>query len=478
MVQTEFKEVKPDILEREVETSEGIKRVRIFLSKKMLKELESDAVKQLINTASLPGVYSPACAMPDIHVGYGFPIGGVAAIDAENGCISPGGVGFDINCGVRLLTVPLTKDEAAPKIKELLDELFKNVPCGVGSESKCKLTREELDEVLTYGAEWCLKKGYAYHDDLDSTESNGRLEDADPLKVSQRAKKRGKSQLGTLGAGNHFLEIQIVDEIFDETAAKTMGLKKGNITVMIHCGSRGLGHQVCSDFIRRMEEETPEIANSLVDRNLIYAKTGSPIAKDYFKAMCASANFAWANRQMIVNGVRKSFKRVYNLAEEDIKQVYDVAHNIAKLEEYEFDGEKRKVFVHRKGATRAFPPKHPEIPQKYQKIGQPILIPGSMGTSSWVMVGQEGSMKESFGSTPHGAGRCMSRTAAKRELNADIIQKELENRNIYIKAASKKGIVEEAPQAYKDVDQVIEVAHIVGIGKKVARLIPMGVVKG
>src|SRR3989344_2220211 len=254
MVQTEFKEVKPDILEREVETSEGIKRVRIFLSKKMLKELESDAVKQLINTASLPGVYSPACAMPDIHVGYGFPIGGVAAIDAENGCISPGGVGFDINCGVRLLTVPLTKDEAAPKIKELLDE---------------------LDEVLTCGAEWCLKKGYAYHDDLDSTESNGRLEDADPLKVSQRAKKRGKSQLGTLGSGNHFLEIQIVDEIFDETAAKTMGLKKGNITVMIHCGSRGLGHQVCSDFIRRMEEETPEIANSLVDRNLIYAKTGS-----------------------------------------------------------------------------------------------------------------------------------------------------------------------------------------------------------
>ncbi len=450
---------------------------RVYISPKLYEILDDDSVTQVRNVAMLPGIYKASIAMPDVHKGYGFPIGGVAAIDAKKGCISPGGVGFDINCGVRLLTSNLDKEVVAKNIHQILDELFRSIPCGVGGESNIRLTDEQLDAVLSRGARWAVEQKYGNEDDLEHCESNGELSQAKPSKVTVRAKARGRKQLGTLGAGNHFLEVQYVDEIFDKEVAKAFGItKKSQVTVMIHCGSRGLGHQVCTDFLRRMEEEDPKLMASLPEKDLIYAKAGSKTAEDYFQAMCASANYAWANRHIIAHQARVAFKNV--LPETELKTLYDVAHNIAKLEEHDIDGKKVKVYVHRKGATRAFPPHHKEIPKKYQPVGQPILIPGSMGTASYVLVGTEKAMQETFGSTAHGAGRTMGRFEAMRKFNPDDVKAGLDRQKIAIKAASKKGIVEESPDCYKDVDEVVKVSHDAGIGNLVVRLKPIGVIKG
>jgi len=381
------------------------------------------------------------------------------------------------NCGVRLLTTNLTKEDVEPKIRDVLISLFKNVPSGVGSESKLRLTDEELDAVLKDGAKWAVEHKYGIQEDLDHCEEQGTMPGADPKKVSPRAKARGRKQLGTLGAGNHFLEVQVVDEIYDKDIAKKFGItKKGQITIMIHCGSRGLGHQVCSDYLRKLEDAYPDIMEKLPEKDLIYAPAGSPLAGDYFGAMCAAANYAWANRHIIAHNVRKSFKELFPKSE--LKTVYDVAHNIAKLEEHEIDGKKKKVYVHRKGATRAFAPGREEVPKDYRDVGQPILIPGSMGTASYILAGTETAMKETFGSTAHGAGRMMSRHAAINTFRAETVKDDLEKQNIYIKSASWKGICEEAPGAYKDVDEVVKSSHEAGIGKLIARVRPFGVIKG
>jgi len=360
----------------------------------------------------------------------------------------------------------------------LLDALFNNVPCGVGSHTEVKLSHEELDKVMLKGAEWAVENGFGNKEDLQHCESYGKIDGADPAEVSPKAKARGKNQLGTLGAGNHFLEIQFVDNIYDEIVAKTFGFTKRNqIAVMIHCGSRGLGHQVCSDYLRKMEEENPELADSLPERDLIYAPAKSELAKKYFKAMTAAANFAFCNRHIIAHQVREAFKKVFG-DKVELNTVYDVAHNIAKIEEHVIDGEKKKVYLHRKGATRAFPAGHPELPEDYKATGQPVLIPGSMGTSSYVLVGTETAMEKSFGSAPHGAGRVMSRTQAKKEFKADEVKQELEKQHIYVKSASLKGISEEAPGVYKDIDQVIKISQESGIGKIIVRVKPLGVIKG
>ncbi|MBN2458893.1 RtcB family protein [Candidatus Woesearchaeota archaeon] len=454
--------------------------VRIFASEKLLSKLQEDAsLQQGINVASLPGIYKASIMLPDAHQGYGFSIGGVAALDYETGCISPGGIGFDINCGVRLLTTPLKKEDVEPKIKELMDSMFRNVPSGVGSESFLRLSNPELDAVLNKGAAWAVEQGYGFKEDLEHCEENGGMKEADASKVSNKAKSRGREQLGSLGAGNHFLEVQYVEQIYDEEVAKAFGITEiGQVTVMIHCGSRGLGHQVCSDYLRKMEEADPELMKSLPEKDLIYAKAGTQLAKDYFGAMAASANFAWTNRHIIAHQVRKSFKEVLGLEPEKIKTVYDIAHNIAKVEEHMIDGEKKKVYVHRKGATRSLPAGHPNTPEVYKSVGQPVLIPGSMGTASYLLVGTEKALEESFGSTAHGAGRVMSRTEAIRSFRGEQVRKELEEHKIYLKAGSLKGVSEEAPAVYKDIDEVVKVSHEAGIGNLVAKLRPIGVIKG
>lgn len=453
--------------------------VKIFASEKLMEKMREDnCIQQGINVAALPGIKGFSIMMPDAHQGYGFSIGGVAAMDHDQGCISPGGIGFDINCGVRLLTTNLTKEDVYPKINELLNVLFKKIPPGVGAKSLIKLEESQLDEILKRGPIWAVENGYGTKEDLENCENNGFMEGANPKKVSQKAKSRGKGQLGTLGSGNHFLEIQFVGKIFDKKTAKAFGIKKeGQCVVLIHCGSRGLGHQVCSDYLRKMEDAFPEIIASLPEKNLIYAPAKSQVAQDYFEAMKAAANFAWTNRHVIGHQTRKAFEEVFG-RKTKIKTVYDVAHNIAKLEEHEVEGKNEKVYVHRKGATRAFPPEHPELPEKYKKTGQPIFIPGSMGTSSYVLVGTEKAMKESFGSTAHGAGRLISRHKANLEWKGETLKKQLAEQNIHIKAASLKGISEEAPYAYKDVDEVVDVSDKAGIGKLVAQLKPIGVIKG
>ncbi len=458
--------------------------VRIFSSEPLMENLVKDnAIMQGKNVAEMPFVQKHVLIMPDAHQGYGFPVGGVAAFPIDEGCISPGGIGFDINCGVRLLATPFTKEDVEPKIKELLDVLFENVHCGVGSESNVRLTHTELDVVLNKGLQWALENGYATQDDIDHCEESGQMKQANAAKVSPTAKKRGKNQLGTLGAGNHFLEIQIVEEIFDKKIAEAFRItKKGQIVVMIHSGSRGLGHQVCSDYLRRIEDELPELVAQLPEKDLAYAPTSSPIAQDYLQAMAAAANFGWCNRQLMVHNIRKSFKQVfgekYHGKEIELKTVYDVAHNIAKIEEYIIEGVSKKMYVHRKGATRAFGPGHKELPKDYQVTGQPILLPGSMGTGSYVLVGTDKAMQETFASTPHGAGRVMSRNAANKLFKGEDIKNELLRKNIHIKAASWRGLSEEAPAVYKDVDEVVRVSHEAGIGKLVAKLIPLGVLKG
>ncbi len=462
-----------------VEKKEGmLVPLKIFASDKlMMKMKEDNCIQQGINVASLPGIQGYSIMMPDAHQGYGFSIGGVAATDEKKGCLSPGGVGFDINCGVRLLTTNLTVKDVEGKVEKLLDVLFKNVPPGMGGKSIFKLGHEELDKVLVEGPRYMLGKGYGVEEDVLNCESSGMMEDADPSKISDKAKKRGKNQLGTLGSGNHFLEIQRVGKIFDKKTAEVFGIKDvDQIVVLIHTGSRGLGHQTCSDYLRKIEDEFPDLIGSLPDKNLAYAPADSSLARDYYGAMCAAANYAWTNRHLIGHQTRKSFEEVFPGVE--VRTVYDVAHNIAKLEEHVIGGVKKRVWVHRKGATRAFGPGNDELPEKYGVTGQPIFIPGSMGTSSYVLAGTEKAMSESFGSTAHGAGRLLSRKKANESWTGEQITRELRSNKIIVKAASSRGVSEEAPLAYKDVDEVVKVSHDAGIGKLVANLKPLGVIKG
>jgi len=454
----------------------------IYADEAMVKQIrEEQALEQVANVAFLPGIVDYSLAMPDIHWGYGFPIGGVAAMRTDDGVISPGGVGFDINCGVRLLRTNLTEGEVRPKIKELMDALYNSVPSGVGSKGKIRLKAKELDEVLVKGSRWAVEKGYGRPEDLEATEENGEMARADPAKVSGRAKERGMPQLGTLGSGNHFLEVALVDKIYEPDIAKDMGINEvEQVMLYVHCGSRGLGHQVATDYIEEMVRAMTKYGIELPDRQLACSPVKSPEGQAYLAAMGCAANYAWANRQCITHWVREAFCRVLGKREADagLELIYDVTHNIAKIEEHEVNGQKQMLCVHRKGATRAFPAGHPDVPPKYSRIGQPVLIPGDMGRTSYVLVGTEQAMKETFGSTCHGAGRLQSRSAAKRQLRGRDVLEALQARGITIRAGSLAGLAEEAPQAYKDVTDVVNVTHGAGISKIVARTRPIGVIKG
>jgi len=454
----------------------------IFSNDKLIQSVKADnAPEQAANVACMPGIVGRSMAMPDIHWGYGFPIGGVAAFDDESGVISPGGIGYDVNCGVKLVRTNLMQKDVGKDIKKLIDAIFENVPSGVGEKGKLRLTGRQIDDVLDGGAEWAVKQGYGWEDDLTSCEENGSMKTADSSKVDMKAKQRGAPQLGTLGGGNHFLEIQKVERIFDQEAAKAFGINsEDQIMVSIHSGSRGCGHQIASDYIRIMESALRKYNISVPDRQLACAPVNSQEGQDCFKAMSGAANYAWANRQLILHWVRESFEQILGRSAEEMGMacVYDVAHNICKLEEHEFEGRRRKLYIHRKGATRAFDSSRQEVPQKYRKVGQPVLIPGDMGSASYVLVGTSNAMSETFGSTCHGAGRLMSRTSASKRFSANEVVALLQSRGIYIKAASRDGIIEEAPGAYKDVDEVVRVAHGAGISKMVARLKPLGVMKG
>ena len=455
--------------------------VRIYADEPLLQKMLSDrTIMQARNVSSIPGIVGQSIVLPDGHEGYGFPVGGVAAMDAEEGMISPGGVGYDINCGVRLLRSNLTEQTVRSKLKNLVTDLFSSIPSGVGSKGAVKLSHSELDEVLVNGVNWAIDHGYGSSDDSDVCEENGQIQNADPNKVSDKARKRGAPQLGSLGSGNHFLEVQKVAEVHDEEAANRMGLKEGTITVLVHCGSRGFGHQVCSDYLRVSEQAMSKYDINLPDRELACVPNNSEEGESYRAAMFSALNFAWSNRQMLTHWTRKSFERVFDQSESDLEMnlVYDVAHNIAKVEKHKVDGKDRKVVVHRKGATRAFPANREEIPSRYRDLGQPVLVPGSMGTASWVLLGQPNSMDLSFGSTAHGAGRTMSRSKARRNYTEDDVKKSLNDKGIFIKALTRDGVVEETPQAYKDVDSVVNVSHNLGIATKVAKLVPIGVIKG
>ncbi len=442
--------------------------------------LDDKSLDQLVNTATLPGIVKYALAMPDIHQGYGFPIGGVIATALPDGVISPGGVGYDINCGVRLLATHLDFADVQPHLNELASALQANCPSGVGRGGDIRLNSRELDKLVTEGSQWALKNGYATEMDLERTEENGRLAGADPGKVSDRAKKRGLDQIGTLGAGNHFIEVDRVDEVFDEKAAQRMGLFPGQIVTQIHCGSRGFGHQICTDYVKRFQKVIHKYGIQLPDRELVCAPLSSPEGQDYLAAMKAAANYAFVNRQVLTFLIRRSFDEALRgkVHKTTVYQIYDIAHNMAKIETHDVDGRSMEVCVHRKGATRAFGPGSPVLPDVYRDIGQPVLVPGSMGTASWVLVGTAGSMAQSFGSTCHGAGRTMSRRQAKRTIRGTELREELEESGIHVRAGSMAGLAEEAPTAYKDVDRVIEVVHGAGIAKKVARIVPVAVVKG
>lgn len=454
----------------------------VYASKKMLSDIMSDeSLKQVMNVATLPGIIKASMAMPDIHWGYGFPIGGVAAFDMGEGVISPGGVGYDINCGIRLLRTELSVSDIESKKRELVNHLFRDIPSGVGSHHKnFSLGPDDLRHVLKDGALWAVKHGFGDASDLEFIEAHGCIRGADPEALSDHAKKRGRDQLGTLGSGNHFVEIDEVVEIYDDVAANVMGLFPGQITITIHTGSRGLGHQVCEDSIEEMIAASRKYKIELPDKQLCAAPISSPEGQKYFSAMAAAANFAFANRQMITHWVRHTLEQALHMSPADlgIRPVYDVCHNIAKFEEHLVGGVSRRVCVHRKGATRAYPPRHSEIPSIYREIGQPVLIPGDMGRYSFVLVGTQRAMEETFGSTCHGAGRLMSRHRAKRACRGRNIEHELEERGIYVRGASRDTVVEEVPEAYKDVAEVVDVVHNAGISKKVAKLRPMGVIKG
>jgi len=450
---------------------------RFFLSESLKKILEPGAVQQLANVATMPGIIKNSLAMPDIHWGYGFPIGGVAAFDLTEGVISPGGVGFDINCGVRLLTTPLLKKDIAGR-KDLIDQLFNAVPTGVGSKSTLRVNAQALDGMMVKGARWAVDAGFGVSKDLERCEEKGTMKDADVQAVSSKAKQRGVPQGGTLGSGNHFLELQIVREIYDEGAARAFGLTKDQICCMIHCGSRGLGHQVCTDHLKVLEAATKKYQIKIPDRQLACAPISSQEGKSYFGAMAASANYAWANRQLITDTTRKVLAKMYNINYEDMPLVYDVAHNVAKFEEHDIDGKRVKVCVHRKGATRAFGPYSQDISQELIAIGQPVIIPGSMGTPSFVLVGTKTAMERTFGSTCHGAGRVMSRTQAKKRLSGREIASNLAKEGIIVRAPNESAIADEAPEVYKPSEEVVRVVHEVGLSHLVARLEPLGVIKG
>ncbi len=456
--------------------------VRIFASRELLEQVSEDkSLEQAVNATTLPGLVGYVIVMPDVHQGYGFPIGGVAATEYPHGVVSPGAIGYDINCGVRLLASGIPYEAAKPKMDTLATLLYKYCPSGVGSEGVVRVSKEELEHVLRQGSHWALKKGYAAADDIRRTEENGRLAEAAPEQVSERAKQRGREQIGSLGAGNHFIEVDVIEEIFDEQAASTMGLVQGNLAVQIHCGSRGLGHQVCTDYVQSFQSAVKRYGIELPDRELVCAPMDSPEGQAYLGAMRAAANFAFANRQLLAYAARQAFEEAFaqNFKHGwQLTQVYDITHNMGKIETHVIEGRSVKVCVHRKGATRAFGPGTPELPEEYRSIGQPVIIPGSMGTASWVLVGTADSMARSFGSTCHGAGRVMSRAKAKKEVRGELLRNELEHRGIAVRAGSMPGLAEEAPQAYKDVDVVVETVSAVGIARKVARLRPVAIIKG
>lgn len=453
----------------------------IYADSDMIETVCQDqSPEQVANVATLPGIVKYSLAMPDIHWGYGFPIGGVAATRIEDGVISPGGVGYDINCGTRLLLTNLTVDEVKPKLSELINAIFVNVPSGLGSEGKLKVKGKEFDAVLTKGARWAVENGYGWEEDLERIEENGAMAGADPSTISSKARERGAPQLGTLGSGNHFIEIQRVQKIFDPEIARIFGLFEDQVTILIHTGSRGFGHQVCTDYISVMMNAIKKYNISLPDRQLACAPIESPEGKNYFSAMVCAANYAWANRQCITHWIRESFEVVFRKGAHKLGLIvlYDVAHNIAKIETHNIDGKDIKVCVHRKGATRAFPKYHPEIPEIYKEVGQPVIIPGDMGRASYILVGTEKAMEDTFGSTCHGAGRVMSRAGAKRSITGKEVLEELTKKGILVKTDNIKGLAEEASEAYKDVEKVIEIVEGSGISKRVARMKPLGVIKG
>jgi tRNA-splicing ligase RtcB len=455
--------------------------VRLFSTRRMLEEsMKDQSLDQAINSATLPGLVGHVVVMPDMHQGYGFPIGGVAATRLPDGVISPGGIGYDIGCGVRLLGSQISFEDVENRLDGLASALNEFCPSGVGSKSSVHLSEVELDQVCKEGSRWALKHGYAGEADLRRTEEGGRLEGADPSRVSKRAKERGRPQLGTLGSGNHFIEVDVVDELYDAQAAQVMGLQQGSLAVQIHCGSRGFGHQVCTDYVEDFQSAVRRYKIELPDRELVCAPLDSAEGQAYLAAMRCAGNYAFANRQLLAHNARQAFEQVFagSLKKWQLFQVYDIAHNMGKIETHSIDGKPVKVCVHRKGATRAFGPGSPELPDEYKPIGQPVLVPGSMGTASWVLVGTETSMERSFGSSCHGAGRVMSRSKAKKEVRGAKLRQELEAGGVHIRAGSLSGLAEEAPSAYKDVDAVVQTVVGAGIARKVARLVPVAVIKG
>jgi tRNA-splicing ligase RtcB (3'-phosphate/5'-hydroxy nucleic acid ligase) len=482
MKREDFKRISPFVFEIPKSFRSDMRiPARFYADAEILEGALGDkSLDQLVNTATLPGAVKYALAMPDIHQGYGFPIGGVVATELPDGVISPGGVGYDINCGVRLLGTYMDEENVAPYLDELATQLQRNCPHGVGRGGNIRLKRNELISLVQQGGKWAKKNGFATAMDLEHTEEQGQMAGADASKVSERALTRGLEQVGTLGAGNHFIEVDVVEELFYEEAAKRMGLFPGQIVVQIHCGSRGFGHQICSDYVKQFQPLVHRYGIELPDRELVCAPLSSPEGQDYLAAMRAAANYAFVNRQVLTHLIRQSFEATLagKVRNHQVYQIYDIAHNMAKVEEHQIDGRAVRVCVHRKGATRAFGPGSSVLPDRYRDIGQPVLVPGSMGTASWVLVGTEESMAQSFGSTCHGAGRTMSRTKAKKTIYGSDLRQELEDRGIRVRAGSMKGLAEEAPIAYKDVDRVIEVVHGAGIAKKVARIVPVAVIKG
>lgn len=450
--------------------------VRIYATERLLNEIEEEVIRQASNVASLPGIVGVSMVMPDGHKGYGFPIGGVAAFDIEKGVISPGGVGYDINCGVRAITTSLTENEIKDKLKNLIDEIFRNVPSGVGSHGKLRLNLNQIDEVGRLGAKWAVENNLGEKEDLRFMEENGCMKDADPDKVSQRAKSRGAPELGTLGAGNHFLEIQKVDKIFDENAAKKFGLFENQIIAMVHCGSRGYGHQIADDYIKVMLNASKKYEIRLKDNELACTYIKSKEADDYIKAMKCGVNYAFCNREIITHWVRESFEKLHINTE--LKLLYDVCHNIAKFEKHKVNGEEKILCVHRKGATRAFAAGRQEIPEVYRNIGQPVIIPGSMGTASYILIGTDKAMEESFGSVCHGAGRVMSRAAGIRSWRGEEVKRRIESTGKILRATTLRILAEEDPRVYKDIDEVVRAVELAGISKTVAKLVPLGIIKG
>jgi len=453
---------------------------RIYATEKLLKEMDKGVFEQVTNVACLPGIQKYSYCMPDGHWGYGFPIGGVAAFDVETGVISPGGIGFDINCGMRLVTTNLSYKDVKPKLKQLVDLLFQRVPAGVGCKGFVKLNRQQFKDIMERGTRWCVENGYGWEEDIERTEANGCIEHADSSKVSERAISRGIEQLGTLGSGNHYLEIQRA-EIVDKKIAERFGITANDqICVMVHCGSRGFGHQIGTDYLKIFEEVMPKYGITVRDRELACAPFKSKEGQDYYHAMACAANAAFCNRQVILHRIREAFAKVFGKTPEEMEMhmVYDVAHNIAKVEEHNVNGKKMKLVMHRKGSTRCFGPRHPELPKVYQDVGQPVILGGSMETGSYLLVGTEKAMDETFGSTAHGSGRTMSRTRAKHQFRGETLQKDMEARGIYVHAVSMGGLAEEAGEAYKDISEVVHTMELAGVSKPVVAFKPIGNVKG